>query len=59
MDKNCCGELGGLLFGLFVLAIGVSWLGNDMGWWVFDLPWLPLAVSLFGLSMVVKWFTNK
>lgn len=59
MGKDCCSEFGGLFFGVFVLAIGLSWLGNDVGWWSFNLPWLPLAVSLFGLSMVVKWFTNK
>ena len=59
MGKDCCGEFSGLFFGLFVLAIGLSWLGNDLGWWAFNLPWLPLAVSLFGLSMVAKWFTSR
>lgn len=53
----CCGKhrMGGLLFGIFILLIGVSWLGNDMHWWSFNLPWLPLALVLVGIAILAKW----
>lgn len=54
---HCCGGsgYGKLLFGIFILAIGVSWLGHDMGWWTFTLPWFPLAVVLVGLAILFGW----
>ncbi|MFH1056584.1 MAG: hypothetical protein V1717_02180 [Candidatus Micrarchaeota archaeon] len=65
--ENCkCGYCGGrgkgvgmLLFGIFLLLIGLSWLGNDMGWWNFSLPWVPLSVSLVAICLIVKWFWKR
>jgi hypothetical protein len=52
----CCGSGHGKLFvGVFVLAIGLSWLGNDMGWWRLNLPWFPLAITIVGIAMVFGW----
>jgi len=57
-EKMCCNGSGWgkLFFGLFIFLVGVSWLGNEMGWWVFSLPWLPLAVTLVGAALLIKWF---
>lgn len=51
--------VGKLLFALFILLIGVSWLGNDAGIWKFNLPWLPLAVTLLGIALVAKWLARS
>ncbi len=48
------GKCGGMFFGLFLFVVGLSWFGNEAGWWQFELPWLPLAVMLIGASMVFK-----
>lgn len=48
-----------LFFGLFVLIIGASWLGNSLGWWALNIPWLPLAVTLIGLSLVAGWLKRR
>ena len=54
---RCChGSGNGKLFiGIFILAIGFSWLGNDMGWWKMNLPWLPLALTIVGIAMIFGW----
>jgi hypothetical protein len=44
----------GLWFGIFLLLVGVAWLGNDMKWWSFDLPWAPILVVLFALSLILS-----
>ncbi|MFH0835406.1 MAG: hypothetical protein V1881_03620 [Candidatus Micrarchaeota archaeon] len=56
-SRGCCGHrgTGKLIFGLFLLLIGVSWLGTEMGWWNVALPWLPLAITFIGASLLVKW----
>jgi len=55
--KACCGNASNskLFVGIFILAIGFSWLGNDMGWWKLNLPWLPLALTILGIAMIFGW----
>lgn len=57
MRGMCChgSGYGKLFFGIFILAMGVSWLGNDIGWWKFNLPWFPLAIVLLGIAMIIGW----
>ena len=64
--KCCCGYggmhgkgFGKLLFGIILLLIGGSWLGNDLGWWNFSLPWFPLAITLLAIGLIVKWFWKR
>jgi len=54
---ECChgSGYGKLFVGIFILAIGFSWLGNDMGWWKMNLPWLPLALTIVGIAMIFGW----
>jgi len=53
----CChgSGYGKLFIGIFILAIGFSWLGNDMGWWKMNLPWLPLALTIVGIALIFGW----
>jgi hypothetical protein len=52
----CChgSGYGKLFFGAFVLVLGVNWLGHDMGWWSFSLPWIPLLVILAGIAIILR-----
>jgi hypothetical protein len=44
------------VWGLFILVLGIGWLGGETGWWRFDWSWAgPLALIFVGLSMVVSW----
>ena len=46
---------GKLVVGLFLFIAGLAWLGNEMKWWSANLPWLPLAVTFIGASLLIKW----
>jgi cell wall-active antibiotic response 4TMS protein YvqF len=42
-------------WGLFVVVLGVGWLGNQMGWFAFDWSAVgPLALIFAGLMMVFQ-----
>ncbi|VVB53488.1 Uncharacterised protein [uncultured archaeon] len=45
-----------LVLGVFLLLIGLSWLGNDMGLWHLNIPWAPLALVLFSIHMMLSGF---
>ncbi len=53
--RHCGHGYGKLFVGIFVLAVGVSWLGHDLGWWTFNIPWIPLAVAIIGIAMILGW----
>lgn len=53
------GGIGKLLFGIFLLLIGLSWLGNDLGWWRMSLPWIPLAFVLLAVGLIVGWALKR
>ncbi|MCX6801083.1 MAG: hypothetical protein NTZ73_02750 [Candidatus Diapherotrites archaeon] len=44
---------GGLLFGLFLVAWGTIWMGNDLGWWSISFPVAPAAILFIGLMVVI------
>ena len=65
MEAKFCGhprkkELSvfGLVFSLLVLAWGVVWLGNDLGWWEFSFPFWPVLVVLIGLGALDSTIKN-
>jgi hypothetical protein len=48
------------IWGLFVLFLGVGWLGGEMDWWRFS--WAlagPVALILAGLGMVLGWARRR
>lgn len=44
--------VGGLIAGLFILAWGITWLGNDLGFWQFDFPFWPVVIILIALAIL-------
>jgi len=48
------GNTGAIAFGLFILLWGVTWLGNDMGWWDMNFPFWPVLVIAFAIGMLYK-----
>jgi hypothetical protein len=44
--------ISGILFGLFVLILGVIWLGNELTWWEITFPLIPAIIILIGLSIL-------
>jgi uncharacterized membrane protein YoaK (UPF0700 family) len=44
-----------LWLGILLFVIGVGWLGNDLGWWSFNIPWAPIVLVLFAISLILGW----
>jgi len=41
-------------FGLFLIVLGVGWLGGMLGWFAFSWKWAgPLALIALGMMMVL------
>lgn len=52
-------SIGGLLLALFIIAWGVIWLGNDMGWWRLVFPFWPVVAILIGLGILFHELKGK
>ncbi len=63
---SCCSRSssgGGVVFGLFILFLGLFYLGKNLGWWNYQLNWTmiwPILIIFVGLSVmggkrIVNW----
>ncbi len=46
-------SVGSFLLALFILAWGIVWLGNDLGWWRIHFPFWPVIVIIIGLAILL------
>lgn len=47
-------------FALFLLALGVLWLGREAGWWAFETKWiLPVLLICIGVAAIMNWATHR
>jgi hypothetical protein len=54
------GPRGFPIWGLFMVVIGVGWLGGEVGWWTFNWEFAgPLAIIFVGVSMMVAWAMRR
>lgn len=44
----------GIIIGLFILAWGVIWFGNDLKWWAIDFPIWPAIIIAGGLMIILS-----
>ncbi len=51
-------SIGGFLIGLLVLGWGVTWLGNELGWWIMPFPFWPIIIILIGLAILLSTIKN-
>jgi hypothetical protein len=58
--KGCCepGERrrgsGSIFGGALLVLIGLVWLGNNLGWFDYDIPWVPVALIAAGVYLILK-----
>lgn len=41
------------IWGAILIIIGLIWLGNNLGWFDYDIPWVPLALIGVGVYMIL------
>lgn len=43
-----------LFWGLVLVVLGFLWLGNNLGWFYYDVPWLPLVMIAGGIYLILR-----
>lgn len=49
----------GFFWGLVFIVAGVIWLGNQFGWFDYDVPWAALFLIAGGIYMVVRYWDRS
>lgn len=47
-------RIGVIAFAIFILAWGLIWMGNDLGWWEIKFPFWPVIVVIIGLVILLS-----
>jgi hypothetical protein len=45
----------GLFWGIVLIALGLLWLGNNLGWFYYDIPWFPVVMIAVGIYMILRY----
>lgn len=43
-----------LFWGFVLLAVGIIWLGNNLNWFYYDVPWIAVVMIAGGLYLVIR-----
>ncbi|MBN2414297.1 hypothetical protein JXO52_00560 [bacterium] len=43
-----------LFWGIVFLAAGLIWLGNNLGWFYTDVPWLAILLIAGGVTLIIR-----
>jgi hypothetical protein len=50
----------GLFWGIVLIVVGFIWLGDNLGWFWYDVPWIPIIMLVVGIFLVLKnWHRGK
>ena len=44
----------GGFFGFAMIVVGIILLGNEMGWFRWDIPWFPVVIILIGIYLIIE-----
>ncbi|MEK6860039.1 MAG: hypothetical protein AABX54_04465 [Nanoarchaeota archaeon] len=39
---------------VILLVLAVLWLLNDMGYWIVNIPWIPLVLIIVAAGMIIN-----
>ena len=49
-----------MFWGVALIVLGFLWLGRNLGWFLFDIPWLPVVLIGVGAFLIWKhWDSDK
>jgi hypothetical protein len=43
-----------LFWGIVLIAMGFVWLGNNLDWFDYDIPWVPVVMIALGLFIIIR-----
>ncbi len=54
------GHQGHVLFwGIVFIVVGIIWLGNNLEWFVYEIPWIPVIMIAAGIYIIFKNWEKK
>ena len=56
--EGCWGKRRGphsIFGGAVLILIGLIWLGNNMGWFMNDIPWVPVVMIAAGVYLILRY----
>ncbi len=49
-----------VFWGIVLLVVGFAWLGRNLHWFFFDVPWFPLILIAAGIYVIIRnWDKNE
>ena len=48
-----------LFWGIVLLAVGIIWLGNNLNWFYYDVPWIAVLMIAGGVYLIVRNWDRK
>ena len=43
-----------LFWGIVLIVVGIIWLGNNLEWFVYEIPWIPVIMIAAGIHIILK-----
>jgi Flp pilus assembly protein TadB len=43
-----------LFWGIVLVVVGLIWLGNNLGWFMYEIPWIPVIMIAGGIYMILR-----
>ncbi len=50
--RNACGH--SLFWGIVLIVIGFLWLGRNLDWFMYDIPWVPVIFIALGIYFILR-----
>ncbi|MFW6233479.1 MAG: hypothetical protein ACOC3Z_02345 [Nanoarchaeota archaeon] len=46
------------VFAVILLIFGIAWLVNELGYFLIDIPWLPVILIIIAIGMIFNRLQN-
>ena len=46
----------GLFWGIVLIAVGFIWLGNNLDWFSYEIPWVPVTMIAIGIYLILRYW---
>ena len=43
-----------VFWGIVLVVMGILWLGKNLDWFYYDIPWVPIALIAGGIFLIVR-----
>jgi len=48
-----------LFWGIVMIVVGFVWLGNNLGWFSYEIPWVPVVMIAVGIYLILRYLEKS